>query len=238
MSSGPTNFSRENVFQDSSRRHSVQAKSEEDASAFENHDSKKEMKMFVSVEIDKVRAETQTSLEKMEERLMRAISSINGPKHEYREPKPEISDDSSQDNDDNNRFRDHPPLSSTSGGYRNQEGPRDGYRSNYNSYLRTGPPMFADLKGYEGPEFAIDKDDGEHTIDDWIRAFNTWYSGRVGDHEEENRNGNPMMFRLLQLAIRKHPSASQWFATRRRGYPFELPESFLDAFSEAFMDTK
>lgn len=89
------------------------------------------------------------------------------------------------------------------------------------------------LKKYEGPKFALNSKQKQYA-DDWIRAFDNWFRGRVGDPGDPDRQYGESAVRLVMLAVQDHPAASEWCRNRIRQEP-KTYQSFMYDFSEAFM---
>jgi hypothetical protein len=89
------------------------------------------------------------------------------------------------------------------------------------------------LKKYEGPKFVLSSKKNKY-VDDWIRSFDNWYRGRMGDPRDPDHQYGDTAIRLVMLAVQDHTTASEWCRARMRKEP-RTYESFMHDFSEAFM---
>jgi hypothetical protein len=89
------------------------------------------------------------------------------------------------------------------------------------------------LKKYEGPRFLLSNKKKKY-VDDWIRSFETWYRGRVGDPHDSDRQYGEAAMRLVLLAVQDHSTVSEWCRGRIRREP-RTYDAFMHDFSEAFM---
>ncbi|KAF9944551.1 hypothetical protein BGZ70_004549, partial [Mortierella alpina] len=89
------------------------------------------------------------------------------------------------------------------------------------------------LKKYEGPKFVLSSKKKKY-VDDWIRSFETWYRGRVGDPYDSDRQYGEAAMRLVLLAVQDHSTVSEWCRGRIRREP-RTYDAFMHDFSEAFM---
>lgn len=89
------------------------------------------------------------------------------------------------------------------------------------------------LKKYEGPKFVLSNKRKKYA-DDWIRSFDNWFRGRVGDPYVPDRQYGDAAIRLVLLAVQDHSAASEWCRNRVRSGPTTY-DAFMHDFSEAFM---
>ncbi|KAG0196589.1 hypothetical protein BGX28_009958 [Mortierella sp. GBA30] len=89
------------------------------------------------------------------------------------------------------------------------------------------------IKKYEGPPFTLSKRKKKFA-DDWIRKFDNWFRGRVGDPHKTNSNNGDTAIRLVMLAVQNHSTASEWCRTRIRELPLTYIE-FMNDFANTFM---
>ncbi|KAF9945236.1 hypothetical protein BGZ72_001531 [Mortierella alpina] len=104
----------------------------------------------------------------------------------------------------------------------------------YNEADNNGSRKIIDvLKKYEGPKFIL-SNKKKKFVDDWIRSFETWYRGRVGDPHDPDRQYGESAMRYVLLAVQDDSTVSEWCRNRISREP-RTYGAFMHDFSEAFM---